>query len=251
MAGTSLAIREQLAQPLLELHSYTSSYLSTLCFHEQLYEFYTQQEHNISRANLHHMAMAHQRYLNGAAMATVHAHTQSVAAHGLLWVPEENLAFFCKALHGLWREYDRRVRDHHRYAKPGGHKNVQFSQAASMSAQQHLVTPTALWMATSNHWLASVRSQKEHHLAAKADIVRRLPVKRNGTPCRRARPCAKKRGTLPCAAVLASNREHAAQWVPYARGCSRLGGWSLGTSLLVVLEHLPPSSFIFYLGVNN
>ena len=83
MAHASLAMREQLAHTLLQLHSYAHSYLPTLSLHGQLYEVYTRQVHTIGGTTLHHMAMAHQRYLNWAAMVAHYMRTQPVAAHGL------------------------------------------------------------------------------------------------------------------------------------------------------------------------
>ena len=75
-----LALKEQLARPLLHLHSYAHSYTPapTVSLHGQLYEVYTRQVQTISGATLHLVAMAHQNYLNWAAMVThcMRAHNQ-------------------------------------------------------------------------------------------------------------------------------------------------------------------------------
>ena len=68
VAHGSLAMKEQLAHTLLQLHSYAHSYFPVLSLHGQLYEVYARQVWTIGGATLHHVAMAHQKYLNLAAM---------------------------------------------------------------------------------------------------------------------------------------------------------------------------------------
>ena len=55
VARTSFARREQLAHPLLQLHSYAHSYLPTLSLHGQLYEVYTRQVRTIGGATPHRL----------------------------------------------------------------------------------------------------------------------------------------------------------------------------------------------------
>ena len=64
VAWASVALKTQLAHPLLQLHSYAHSYLPVLFLHGQLFEVYARQVRTISGATLHHVTMAHQKYLN-------------------------------------------------------------------------------------------------------------------------------------------------------------------------------------------
>ena len=90
----SVAMKEQLAHPLLQLHSYAHSYLPTLSLHGQLYE------------------VAHQKYLNWAAIVThyMRAHNQWLRM-ACQRVEEIYLASFRKVSRDFWGEYDWAVRD--------------------------------------------------------------------------------------------------------------------------------------------
>ena len=89
-----VAVKEQLAHPLLHLHSYAHSYLPTLSLHGQLYE------------------VAHQKYLNWAAIVThyMRAHNQWLRM-ACQRVEEIYLASFRKVSRDFWGEYDWAVRD--------------------------------------------------------------------------------------------------------------------------------------------
>ena len=105
VARASVALKEQLARLLLQLHSYAHSYLPILSLHGQLYAVYTRQVRTIGGATLHHMAMAHQKYLNLAAMVThymrVHNQWLRMACQR---VEETCLASFCKVSRDFWGE---------------------------------------------------------------------------------------------------------------------------------------------------
>ena len=84
MARTSLAMREQLAHTLLQLHFYAHSYLPTASLHGPLYEVYTRQVLTIGGATMHRMAIAPPKILKlGSYGGALHARTRPVAAHGL------------------------------------------------------------------------------------------------------------------------------------------------------------------------
>ena len=106
MVPTSLAMREQLAHPLLQLHSYAHSYLPTLSLHGQLYEVYTWQFRTIGLAPYGNGPPI---YLNWAAMMTLYMRTHGqwlrMAYQG---VEEVYLASFRKTSREFWREYDGR-----------------------------------------------------------------------------------------------------------------------------------------------
>ena len=154
VARASMALREQLACPLLQLHSYAHSYLPILSLHGQSYEVYTKQVQTIGGATLHHVVMAHQKYLNWAAMVThyMHAHNKWLRM-ACQRVEEIYLASFRKVSRDFWGEYDRRVRDwcYHSYAQAGDRKNTLFSWAASTSIQRHLETRVVWWVVISYH----------------------------------------------------------------------------------------------------
>ena len=112
LAQASVARKVQLAHPLLQLHSYAHSYLPMLSLHGQLFEVYARQVRTISGATLHHVAMAHQNYLNWATMVThymrVHNQWLRMACQG---VEEAYPASFRKVSRNFWGEYDRTMRD--------------------------------------------------------------------------------------------------------------------------------------------
>ena len=112
VAGTFVALKTQLAHPLLTLHSYAHSYLPVLLLHGQLFEIYARQVRIISGATLHHVAMAHQKYLNWASMVAhyMRAHNQwlHMACQG---VEEAYLASFRRVSRNFWGDYGRTMRD--------------------------------------------------------------------------------------------------------------------------------------------
>ena len=97
VARASVALKTQLARPLLKLRSYAHSYLPVLLLHGQPFEIYARQVRTISGATLHHVAMAHQKYLNWASMVAhyMRAHNQwlRMACQG---AEEAYLASFCR-----------------------------------------------------------------------------------------------------------------------------------------------------------
>ena len=60
-------------------------YLPVLSLHGQLFEVYTRQVRTISGPALHHVAMAHPKYLNWATMVTHYMSTIS----GCTWLAKE------------------------------------------------------------------------------------------------------------------------------------------------------------------
>ena len=64
VARASVALKTKLAHPLLQLHSYAHSYLPVLLLHGKPFEVHAAQVRTISGATLHHVVMAHQKYLN-------------------------------------------------------------------------------------------------------------------------------------------------------------------------------------------
>ena len=112
VAQASVALKTQLAHPLLQLHSYAHLYLPVLFLHGQLFEVYARQVRTISGATLHHVAMAHQKYLNWGTMVThyMRAHNQwlRMACQG---VEEAYVASFRKVSRELWGNYDRTLWD--------------------------------------------------------------------------------------------------------------------------------------------
>ena len=173
MARASVALKEQLASPLVQLHSYAHSYLCTFSLHGQLYEVCSRQVRTIGGATLHHVVIAHQKDLNWIAMVTHYMRAHNQWLHmACQRVEEICLASFRKASHDFLGEYDRRVWDwcYHNYAQAGDRKNTLFSWAASASIQRHLETRVVRWVAILDHWLTNASSQKERHLATEADI---------------------------------------------------------------------------------
>ena len=152
--------------------------------------------------------MAHQKYLNWAAMVTHYMRAHNQWLHiACQRVEEIYLASFCKVTRNFWGQYDQRVRGwcYHNYAQAGDRKNTLFSWAASASIQRHLETRVVRWVAISDHWLTDAWCQKEHHLATEADVVRRLLLKRKCVPSPRSmrgkRSCSYIRGDT-CAIQL-------------------------------------------------
>ena len=120
----------------------------------------------------------------GGHVDTLHAHRQPVAAHGLPKGGGDVPCILPQDLTRILGEYDQRVRDwcYHSYAQAGESKSILFSWVVSASTQQHLETQAARWMAISDQWVTNAWFQKERHLAAEADVVRRLLLKRKRYP---------------------------------------------------------------------
>ena len=161
VAWASVALKTQLARPLLQLHSYAHSYLHTPSLHGQLFEVYTRQVRTTSGATLHHVAMAHQKYLNWATMVT-----QYMCAHNQ-WLrmacqeaEEAYLASFRKVSRSFWGEHDRKMRDwcHHSCTRVGSEKQSLFSSAASASVQRHLENQAVQLETLSDQWLTNAWS---------------------------------------------------------------------------------------------
>ena len=87
VARASVALKTQLAHPLLKLHSYAHSYLSVLLLHGQQFEIYGRQVQTI--ATLHHVAMAYQKYLNRASMVAHYTTTCTRTINGCAWLAKE------------------------------------------------------------------------------------------------------------------------------------------------------------------
>ena len=135
VARGCVALKTELAHPLLQLHSYAHSYLPVLSLHGQLFEVYAWQVRAISGATQHHVAMAHQKYLNWATMVThyMRAHNQwlRMACQG---VEEAYLASFCKVSRNFLGDYDRTMRDwcHQSYTEAGSEKLSLLSRSPSV-----------------------------------------------------------------------------------------------------------------------
>ena len=143
---------------MLRLHSYAHSYLPTLSLHVQLCAVYTRQVQTIGGAILHHLATAHQRYINWATMVvySMRAHNQwlHMACQG---VEQVYFASFQKVSRGLWGVYEAKLREfcYHHYDRARREKFTLFSHAASHSTQQHLAAEATRWTETGDHWLTN------------------------------------------------------------------------------------------------
>ena len=182
VARASVAVKTKLAHPL---HSYAHLNLPVLFLHRQLFEVYAKQVRTISGATLHHVAMAHQKYLSWATMVThyMRAHNQwlRMACQG---VEEAYLASFHKVSRNFRGDYDRTMRDwcHHSYTEARSEKQSLLSRPVSASIRHHFENEAVRLETLSDHWLTSAWFQKEHHLAMESDLVRRLLLKRKCVP---------------------------------------------------------------------
>ena len=136
----------QLGHPLLNLHSYAHFYLSVLVVHGQLFEMYARQVRTIIKATLHHVGMAHHKYLNRASMVAHYMRAHNQWLHmACQRVEEAYLASFCKVSRRFWGNYDRTIRDwcHKSCAEARKGKQSLLARFVAASFHHHLANQAA------------------------------------------------------------------------------------------------------------